>query len=269
MTMTGDFPGNFEAVVSEELHTAEQLIGGFYDLPQIAGANSSTAIGVTNEDHVERVLDRVYSIQKNHTGYSLNDEDFLELEYDIAYMLPPEYDSDTISRRLFIGMGVAGTAVREIWARHDTAFFKRSQHQDLMKEYFCSKVDIDAMIGKIFDHPDISDRKEMTEDLTDKDATRINGLRLRQRILFDASGMAEFIGIEQYDLIQAARKAILEKYKVNGEFYDDVMVVGLGQAAKEGDKLFFDALSDFTIASATPLPPQQAKHLFSPAWTID
>lgn len=268
--MAFDERAQFASQVTSDLHTIEQAIGDFYNLPSIGKTPTKINIGYPEDGQLERLIDRNYAISRCNGSYSFNYEDFEQFEKEVADILSPEVDCEVTSRRLFIGLGVAGTAVRELWDKPEVAPFKHAKYRDAVTEFFSSKDDIEEMIQGIFCDPEFLERAEMTKWLTDGRALSINGLRLRNRLLFDTTAMPEFVGVEYADLIQAARKVIPESYyNRDGELYSDILSIGLGQSPKGGDKLFFDALSDYTIATATPMRPESAKHLLSPAWSKD
>lgn len=66
-----------------------------------------------------------------------------------------------------------------------------------------------------------------------------------------------------------AREAIKQKYDAEAKDYTDIAVMGLRQAPAFGDAMFFDTLSSFTLAAATPLDQKSTSHLVSPAWRKD
>ncbi len=257
-----------KAAVADLLHV-EQSLAEFYDIPKVACSIGKNPIvfGHGNGKCLERVTERNYAISKVGSKYSLNVEDFEEFKTDVELM--EVADAPKTARRLFVGLGVAGVAVRELWGRTDVAPFKRKRHMDAVKEYLADKNDISEMLGDVFDSPENNGRSFMISDLTDERVMSINGLRLRLRTLMDATGMEDFVGAEYADIVLGARKEIMGLYERDAGFYGDAVVIALGQPAEEGDKMFFNARSDFLIAAATPLRPEKARHLMSPAWSKD
>lgn len=268
--MPSEFGPEFQAAAQEDLRCFEELLGDFYAIDTLRSMAAPLTIGVASDDNLERLSDRQYSIMRTNGSYSLNTDDYSEFESDLSFLDENKLvQLEPIARKMFIGLGVAGTAIREIWGMKGVSMFKRGRHKEAVTDFLASKDDIQSMVSTIFSDEGFAERGAMADEVSDERSMSINGLRLRLRTLFDASGVQEYIGLDYSELIDGARSGIKKLYGRDGGFYEDLLFIALGQPPQQGDKLFFNAISDFTLAAATPIRPEAASHLLARPWSVD
>jgi hypothetical protein len=249
--------------------TAENMrdkLADYYDLPRMREEDATVIIGDPPLHTLERVNERTYSIvETGEGGYSLNAEDFqnFEREVDVAFSDRP--DTEEIGRALFVGLGVAGTALAHILRNNMPPALRQRSYAHALKEFFASHDGIEESFRSMFTGK-MQGRAEMVSDMYDARAMSINGLRVRLRILFDAMSDTDDMPIFYDDLITHAREHIPELYTAESQHYCDVMVMSLAQSPQKGDSMFFATLPDWLIAAAAPIRPQELRQIVSPAW---
>ncbi len=210
----------FTEITQTEVSTIQEAMASAYGAPRLLWEvdlpNMPTLV-VGDEDAqqtLERVTDRQYSIVRANDHYSMSLADLDELEQDVSYMLPPETEYAGVSRKLFIGLGVASTVIREVSAAVKVSESKREEHFNFMKEFYGSHLGIEEGLLAVFSDVETMARSfAMAERLTDERAMTINGLRLRIGMLLDAPGMEGFVGVSRYTMAEYARVAIQKRYE--------------------------------------------------------
>lgn len=243
------------------------VLAEHYGLPRLADLATVVEVSEMPDDTLERVTERSYSIiEPGEEGiYSLNVEDYSSFSNEVDEAFPERPDTDQIARSLFVGLGVAGTALAEMLQTNIPAPLKKRTHAQMLRDFFASHDGVEEALRVMFTDK-LRERAEMSDGMYDARAMSINGLRLRLRILFDAVGHNQLIPVRYDELILRAREHIPQLYKNESTHYCDVMVMSLGQSPKKGDQMFFATLPDWLIAAAAPLRPQEFQHFHSPAW---
>lgn len=256
--------------VNQDLIMFSDLLSDHYGLRNLSKDSAKVSIGEPTADCIERVVDRAPSIQRTNGDYTFNAEDFQIFEDELDYVLPPEMgDAEEVARKLFVGLGVAGTALQEIMGKNPVSVLKEESHAKQMYEFFASHDAINQTFVEIFDDPGFKERAEMTKDLDDERAIAINGLRLSFALLYSIQGMGNVIGVEQEDLKQSSRTQISYAYERDINYYMNPVVIGLNQNPKVADRMFFNSLPTWIIAAAAPMQLKSFSHLLSRGWQRD
>lgn len=255
--------------VNQDLIMFSDLLAAHYGLPQLEKDSAIIDIGTPGPDCIERVVDRTHAIQRVNGNYTFNAEDYQIFEDELEYVLAPNTETDDIARKLFVGIGVAGTALHEVFGKHPVSPLKEESHAKMVHEFFASHAAIDAAFMAVFDEEAVHERAQMTSGLTDDRAIAINGLRLCTTILYEVPGMHAVIGIDKLELARHARAHIRNSYQRDAGYYSQVLVGGLNQSPKVADRMFFNSLPNWVIAAATPMRFRSFEHLLSKAWNHD
>ncbi len=171
------------------------------------------------------------------------------------------------ARRMYVGMGLAAVVASSQISRY-AAEGKHQRYADELREFFASHTAVDRAFSEIFPEDELRDRSYMTNIMSDKQATAVNGLRLRLRLLLGAYAESEdYHSLPTVtNLTDSARGLIRRRYDLDGGVYTDVSVVGLCLSAGIGDQMFFRTLPDWVIAMAAPMTETELLGIQSEAW---
>ena len=275
--MTEVFDDSEQARVSAYLGQFNTMLAVYYDLPQMMQHGSKITIGHVNEECLERVTERKYAAEIVEGDYVLNSADCETFVEELEYVLEDVVYSPDLGTKLFVGLGVAGTAALEAFSqvKRNINPLKAKPHYEVVSQFFESPKDIDEVFQSLFIDRVETDggtgtKLAMTENLhtTKAGAERvdaINGLRLRFHTLLGVPEVREALGISNSTLTRAAQQQIRKIYDRDQEDYND-WAKRFGHSDKAADKMFFDALPDWLIAAATPIRDPQLAPIFSKAW---
>jgi hypothetical protein len=230
----------------------------------------SDGLEVKKQEFVDRVHVPAPGMRRENGHFILCLDDLYMFERE-ATACYAEADEDSM-RRLYIGMGLAGSAIATMLAgkRPQSNPRKSDAFGEQLRDFFSSHDDIEETFRALFSRPGFESRAHMVHDISDKRAIQINGARLRLGLLASMPSVMDYIGTEPDKLTEGARADIVDSYRRDIDHYFDILTLGLSQSPDKVDKNFFTGLSDFVIAAATPIDFKRAtSHLFSEGWQRD
>jgi hypothetical protein len=252
--------------VNQYLHALNYSLGVHYGLPDLLADDSDMVVGYRRSDSLEPVLERSSSIRRvdDVNAYSLNTADLSEFDDEISAMFGEKAHDPEIATKLFVGLGVAGSAALELLSRtsKEVDSTKEKSHFKMVAEFFNSANDIHNTFKDVFmellePNGQASPKLGMTEKIPGERAAAINGLRFRFLVLMNVPDVVEWTGVDYRQFVELARQEI---------GYHRTIVRNLGHNEKRADRLFFDNLPDWLIAAATPVRDAQVQRIFSQAW---
>lgn len=262
---------------NELLAECKNVLAKSYDIKLLADDARPLIIG-ENIDHLdvddiflERTTDRTYYATTQNNQYTLNFDDYELFEQELEDVMGYEHDFDVqrLAHVLFIGQGVGRTAIRYLFDQKRPTELKQEAYEQMLQEFLASHDSIEEKIEEIFFDEAFKDRAKMVNILSDKRAEEINKLRMSMRVLFDTPFVYDNTGMDYYELISRAEKHILESYTHPDNQMSTDLMTQLGRDPLKIDERFFDSLSSWVIAAATPMSPGSYRHLNSDGWQRD
>lgn len=255
--------------LNQHVKTFSVHLANRFSLPELSKAILPVEVGNITGDCLERVTDRTYCIQGAGDHYTLNGEDFGMFADELDYVFESHDQAEVVAEKLFVGMGIAGTALREMLGRSNISSLKEKSYARQVNEFLTDHSDIEEAFVEIFADEGLEVGMAMTSELSDERVVAVNGLRASLALLYGVNkDLEEYIGVGPEELQQKSRLEVQRTYEREIIYYLNI-AAGLNQTPKSANAMFFNALPAWVIAASTPMSLSALSHFASEGWRRD